>query len=140
MVKAIFVNIPVRDLNASIKFWESLGFSVNPQFTNESAACLVLSEAVFIMLLIPDFFKTFTKKEIADSAKTTEVINAIGVESREAVDTFVTTALASGAKETRPADDYGWMYSRSFEDLDGHLWEVLYGDATQAPETPGTAA
>lgn len=129
MVKDIFVNLPIKDLEKTMAFWRGLGFEFNPQFTDEKAASLVLGEHIYAMLLREEFFKTFMKKEIADSSGVCEVITAIGVESREKVDELVDKAMELGAKKYKEADDYGWMYSRSFEDVDGHLWEVLFADA-----------
>lgn len=128
MVKQIFVNLPIKDLEKTMGFWKSLGFTFNAQFTNEKAGALELGENIFAMLLLEDFFQTFTKKEIVDASKMVEVLNAIGVESREKVDELVDKAAAAGGKEPKPADDYGWMYSRTFEDLDGHVWEVVHTD------------
>ena len=133
MLKQVFINVPVKDLEKTKAFWTALGFSFNPQFTDSTAACLLLGENIFAMLLTYETMKRFTKKTIADATQTTEAINALGGESREEVDTIVTKAIAAGGKETRPAEDVGWMYSRSFEDLDGHQWEVLYGDMSKLP-------
>lgn len=124
----IFVNLPVKDLKKSMEFFTSLGFSFNPQFTDENAACLVFSESIYAMLLTEKFFKTFVTKEIADTNKTTEVINALFLDSRKAVDELVDKAMQAGAKKYRDPDEMDFMYSRSFSDLDGHLWEVGYMD------------
>lgn len=128
MAQKIFVNLPVKDLSVSMDFFSKLGFEFNPEFTNENAACMVVSESIFVMLLVEGFFQTFTKKDIADTTKVTEVLTALSVESREAVDRFLTTALEAGAEEAREAQDLGFMYSRAFEDPDGHMWEVFYMD------------
>lgn len=128
MSTKIFVNLPVKDLKASMDFFTKLGFSFNPQFTDEKAACLVISEDIYFMLLLEKFFKTFVTKEIADTTKTTEVINALFVDNRKAVDDIVEKALQAGASKYREADVMDFMYSRSFSDLDGHLWEVGYMD------------
>lgn len=137
MVKQIFVNLPVKNLEASKAFWIAAGFSFNPQFTDANAASLILGESIFAMLIVPPFFSTFTSKTIIDSSTSVEVINAISLENKEAVDTLMGKVLAAGGTETRPVQDYGWMYSRAFQDLDGHLWEPLYIDITQAPANPG---
>lgn len=139
MIKQIFVNLPVKNLDATKEFWTKLGFTFNPQFTDDTAASLVLGDNIFAMLLTTESFKRFTKKDISDAFKNTEVINAISVESREAVDTLMEKVLASGGSETRPADDYGWMYQRAFQDLDGHQWELAYLDETSIPEDPSTS-
>ncbi len=128
MATQIFVNLPVKDLSKSIAFFEALGYNFNPQFTNDEAGCLVISETIYAMLLTIPFFKTFTKKEIVDSTKATEVIIAISVESRKHVDELVNKAFMAGGARSNDPQDYGWMYSWSFQDLDGHLWEVLYTD------------
>lgn len=140
MVKQIFVNLPVSDLEKTKEFWTKLGFRFNPQFTDQNAAALVLGENIFAMLILPSFFTRFTKKEIADASKTTEAINALSLESRGDVDKMMEKVLAAGGKETRPLEDYGWMYGRSFEDTDGHQWEIMYMDITKAPANPGAAA
>jgi predicted lactoylglutathione lyase len=137
MIKQIFVNLPVQDLAATKEFWTKLGFSFNSQFTNQDAAALVLADNIFAMLIVPSFFQTFTKKPLADASTTTEVINALGVATKSDVDTLLAKALAAGATETREAEDHGWMYGRSFADLDGHQWEVTFVDIAQAPATPG---
>ncbi len=128
MSTEIFVNLPVKDLGKSIDFFTALGFSFNPQFTDENAGCLVISDVIYAMLLVEPFFKTFTKKDIADATKTTEAIVALGVESRERVDELVDKALAAGGLPSNDTHDHGFMYERSFQDPDGHLWEVFYMD------------
>ena len=124
----IFVNLPVRDLEASKKFFAALGYSFNPQFTDENAACMVISDAIFVMLLVEPFFQTFTTKPLSDARKQAEVITCLSSESRAAVDELVDKALAAGATEPMPARDYGFMYQRGFQDLDGHLWEIAHMD------------
>ena len=134
MATQIFVNLPVKDLNKSKEFFEKLGFSFNPQFTNDQGACLIIGENIFAMLLIEPFFKTFTKKEIADAKKTTEALIAIDAESRQSVDEMVRKAVEAGGSTYRDADDHGWMYAHSFADPDGHQWEVLYMDKSKSPQ------
>jgi len=134
MATQIFVNLPVKDLNKSKEFFAKLGFSFNPQFTNEDGACLIIGENIFAMLLTEPFFKTFTKKEIADAKKTTEALIAIDAESRQAVDEMVKKAVEAGGSVYRDADDNGWMYAHSFADLDGHQWEILYLDKSKIPQ------
>ncbi|WP_137390202.1 VOC family protein [Rhodoligotrophos defluvii] len=124
----IFVNLPVSDLDRSMGFFKTLGYSFNPQFTNEEAACMVISEHIYAMLITKPRFKDFTKKEIADATKTTEVLIALSAESRDAVNRLVDTALASGATEALPPQDHGFMFVRSFNDPDGHIWEILWMD------------
>ena len=128
MTTRIFVNLPVKDLNKTIEFFTKLGFKFNPQFTDENATCMIVGEDIFVMLLVEKFFRTFTKKEICDASKNTEVIVALSVESREKVDQMVNKSIESGGRESREPQEHGWMYGRSFEDTDGHLWEIIYMD------------
>ena len=134
MPNQIFINLPVKDLQKTIQFFTKLGFRFNPKFTDTNAACLIIGENIFAMLLLEKFFKTFIKKEICDTAKSTEVLLAISVESRIKVDEMITKALKAGGTEPRAAQDYGWMYGRAFEDLDGHIWEVFYMDESKRPQ------
>ncbi len=127
-LQMIFVNLPVRDLEKSKTFFAALGYTFNPQFTNESAACMVISDSIFVMLLVEAFFKGFTTKPLSDARQQTEVITCLSADSRKAVDELVDKALAAGASEPMPARDYGFMYQRGFQDLDGHLWEIAHMD------------
>jgi predicted lactoylglutathione lyase len=124
----IYVNLPVKDLNKSVEFFTKVGFEFNPQFTDENATCMVVGENIFVMLLVEEFFKTFTKKDIADATKSTEVIVAISADSKEMVDEIVHRALAAGGKPSNEPVDHGFMYGWSFQDIDGHLWELMYMD------------
>ncbi|MFI1357542.1 VOC family protein [Streptomyces sp. NPDC020898] len=124
----IFVNLPVNDLDASKKFFTELGYTINPQFTDENAASVVISDSVVAMLLKKPFYATFTKKEIADATQTSEVMIALSAESREKVDELVDRALAIGGSPAGETQDHGFMYGRSFDDLDGHHWEVAWMD------------
>lgn len=124
----VFINLPVKDLEASRAFYTALGYTINEQFSNEQAACVVISEEIYVMLLTHPFFKGFTSKEIADSARTTEVLNCLSADSREAVDDLVSRARNAGGSVPRDAQDHGFMYGHGFEDLDGHIWEVTYMD------------
>jgi hypothetical protein len=128
MATQLFVNLPVKDLNKSINFFTKLGFIFNPQFTNENATCMIIGENIFAMLLGEKFFKSFTDKEICDSTKSTEAILALSAESREKVDDMINKVISAGGIETRKPQDHGWMYGRSFQDVDGHLWEIFYMD------------
>lgn len=130
----IFVNLPVKDLSKTIKFFTKLGFKFNPQFTDKNATCMIIGENIYAMLLVERFFKTFTKKQIVNAMKSTEIINALAVENRKKVDDMINRAIKAGGKEPRKAQDHGWMYGRSFEDLDGHLWEVFYMDESKMPK------
>ena len=134
----IFVNLPVKDLEASKRFFGELGFTFNPQFTDENAACMVIEENICAMLLTEPFFKGFINGEIADPA-TTEVITALSATSREEVDALVEKALASGARAWKPTFEEGPMYSRSFQDLDGHVWEVIFMDLQAGAAAEGAA-
>ncbi|MDR4889838.1 VOC family protein [Fredinandcohnia sp. QZ13] len=125
-VQNIFVNLPVKNLEKTMEFFSKLGFEFNPQFTNESATCMVIGQNLYAMLLVEEYFKFFTKKDIPDTAKSAEAIIALSVESKEEVDELAEKALAAGAKPTSEPQDHGFMYSRSFADLDGHLWEVFF--------------
>ncbi len=128
MTTKIFINLPVKDLNITIEFFTKLDFRFNPQFTDENATCMIVGEDIFVMLLVEKFFKTFTKKEICDTTKNTEVIVALSAESREKVDQMINKAIESGGMESNAPQDHGWMYGRSFEDINGHLWEIIYMD------------
>ena len=128
MATKIFVNLPVKDLNKTVEFFTKLGFRFNPQFTDENATCMIVGEDIFVMLLVEKFFKTFTKKEICDATKDAEVIVALSAESREKVDQMMNKVIEAGGRESRESQDYGWMYGRSFQDIDGHLWEIVYMD------------
>lgn len=133
MSSAIFVNMTVSDLKQSMGFFEPLGYHFNPQFTNDEAASLVISDTIYAMLHTPDSIRRFTQKEIVDAHKSTEVLLALQEDSREAVDALTEKALAAGGKIARETEDYGFMYCRSFEDLDGHIWEIFWMDPSQMP-------
>ena len=135
MSQKIFVNLAVKDLKKSMAFFTSLGYRFNPQFTDENAACLVITEDIYFMLLMEKFFTTFTTKNLIDTSTNVEVINALMVDSRKQVDELVDKAFKAGAKKSRDPEDLGWMFSRSFEDLDGHLWEVGYMDPNHVEST-----
>jgi uncharacterized protein len=128
MITNIFVNLPVKDLNKTVEFFTKLGFTFNPQFTDENATCMIVGKDIFVMLLVEKFFKTFTKKEISDTTKNTEAIVALSAQSREEVDQMMEKVLGAGGREGRDPQDHGWMYGRSFEDINGHLWEIFYMD------------
>lgn len=126
MPRQLFVNLPVKNLDRTVAFFTALGFSFNPQFTDENATCMIIGDNIFAMLLVEKFFATFTGKQIADAHTSTEVINALAVDSREEVDTMVRQAVAAGGTTTADAKDLGFMYQHGFQDLDGHLWEVFH--------------
>jgi uncharacterized protein len=126
--RKLFVNLPVRDLKKSMEFFAALGFTFNPQFTDDKAACMVFSEDAYAMLLHEPFFKTFTKRPIVDARQQTEGIFALSCDSRADVDDLMKKALEAGAAPAMPGQDHGFMYMNSFYDLDGHHWEVLWMD------------
>ncbi|MDF2714389.1 MAG: extradiol dioxygenase [Paenibacillus sp.] len=130
----IFINLPVKDLKKSMEFFTKIGFEFNMQFTDDNAACLVISDKIFVMLLVESFFQTFTKKEIADATKSTEALICLSADSRESVDDIVNKALAAGGSPSNDPMDQGFMYGWSFQDLDGHMWEVAYMDMSAVPQ------
>jgi predicted lactoylglutathione lyase len=141
MSKLIFVNLPVSDLPRSIAFYEALGAVKNEQFTDHTAACMVFSETIHAMLLTHDKFRQFTPKAIADASKSTEVLICLSSDSREDVDATIAKAGASGGNiDPGPKQDYGFMYGRSFEDPDGHIWEVMWMDLEAAKEAMNVPA
>lgn len=126
MQRMIFINLPVRDLNASKTFFEQLGFSINPQYTDDTAACVVISETICAMLLTQDKFKMFTPNRICDARESTEVLLCLNCDSREEVDKLVATAVAAGGNLYKKPEDHGFMYGHGFQDPDGHIWELVY--------------
>jgi predicted lactoylglutathione lyase len=126
--RKIFVNLPVRDLQKSMAFFTTLGFSFNPKFTDEKAACMIVSDEAFVMLLSEPFFKTFTRQELCDTTRHTEGLFALSCGSRAEVDDMVTKAIAGGGRHAMNPVDHGFMYGWSFYDLDGHHWEPLWMD------------
>lgn len=133
MATKIFVNLPVKDLEKSKSFFTGLGFSFNPQFTDEKAGSLVIGENIFAMLLSENYFQTFTRKKISDAKTSTEVLIAIDANSREEVKQMIAKAKELGAEIYAEPQDHGWMYQHSFADLDGHQWEIVYMDESQLP-------
>ena len=130
----IFVNLPVLDLEKSKLFYQKIGFSINPQFTDQTAACVVISDDIYAMILTHAKFKEFTPKAIADAHKTSEVLTALSMESKDKVDATMDAALAAGGSEARSAQDLGFMYSRAFNDPDGHIWELFWMDMSAVPQ------
>ena len=128
MATKIFVNLPVRNLEKSIKFFTKLGYKFNPQFTDETATCMIVSEDIFVMLLTEEKFKTFTPKAICDAMKSTEVLVCLSCESRTQVDEMVRKAVFAGATTYHEPQDHGFMYGHGYQDLDGHIWELIYMD------------
>ncbi|MEA3395353.1 MAG: VOC family protein [Pseudomonadota bacterium] len=139
MNQQIYVNLPVRDLARSRAFFSALGYSFNPQFSNEQGACMVISDDIYVMLLTEPFCQTFTSKPLADARKTTEVLICLSCASRAEVDQLVAKARAAGGTVPRASQDHGFMYQHGFEDLDGHIWELAYMDMAACPATPAQA-
>lgn len=134
MKTEIFLNLPVKDLKRSMAFFTELGFTFNLNFTDDKAACLEIGENIFAMLLLEEFFKTFTQKQICNTATTTEILMALSVDSRKKVDEIIAAVVKAGGIEYMEAKDYGWMYQKAFLDLDGHHWEIFFMDESQTPK------
>ncbi|WP_277186348.1 VOC family protein [Caballeronia sp. BR00000012568055] len=132
MHKQIFVNLPVRDLKRSMTFFKALGLNFDSNFTNDDAACLVIGENIYAMLLVEPFFQTFTEKPLVDAHKQTETLVCLSCESRAEVDDLVARAVAAGGRAPRAPQDHGFMYGHGFEDLDGHIWELMHMSAEAA--------
>jgi hypothetical protein len=126
MATKIFVNLPVKDLKRSVEFFTRLGYKFNPHFTDETATCMIVSEDISVMLLTRAKFKEFTPKKICDATKSTEVLVCLSCESREQVNDMVGKAVAAGGTTHAESKDYGFMYQHGFQDLDGHIWELIY--------------
>ena len=139
--RMLFVNLPVKNLDRTVDFFTKLGFTFDPQFTDESATQMIVGEKAFVMLLVENRFKDFTKKELVDATKHTEVIMALSAESREAVDELADKALEAGGSPANDPLEMGFMYGRSFQDPDGHLWEVVWMDPSAIDaESPAASA
>ena len=131
MPRMIFVNLPVRDLAASTAFYTALGGTLNPQFSGEQASSMMFSDAIGVMLLTYDHYRRFTQRPIGDAKRDSQALLALSVDSREAVDeTLARAAAAGGGADPNPGQDYGWMFSRSVEDPDGYVWEIMWMDMT----------
>jgi len=126
MATKIFVNLPVKDLKRSMEFFTKLGYKFNPQFTDETAACMIVSDDIYVMLLTHPKFKEFTPKAICDATKSTEVLVCLSCESRDSVNDMVRNAVAAGGTTYAQSKDYGFMYQHGFQDLDNHMWELIY--------------
>ena len=133
MPAMIFVNVPVRDLAASMAYYKALGFEHNPAFTDDTAACIVISETIFVMVLTHDKFKQFSDLPIPDAKEQRQALYALAQDNREEVDRIAEAGLAAGGRETRDRQDLGFMYSRAIADLDGHTWEYFFMDMSQVP-------
>ena len=128
MSREIFVNLPVRDLKKSMEFFSALGFTYNAQFTDDKAACMIISDKAYVMLLSEPFFRGFTKNQLCDTSTHTEALFALSCESRAEVDQMVRKAIDAGGRHAMEPQDHGFMYGWSFYDVDGHHWEVLWMD------------
>ena len=137
--RKIFVNLAVRDLPKSMNFFRALGFDFNPRFTDDSAACMIINDDAFVMLLSEPFFRTFTKRELCDTTKQTEGLFALSCTSRGAVDEMVKKAVTAGGRHAMDPQDHGFMYGWSFYDLDGHHWEVVWMDKKALEQEPASA-
>ena len=133
MKAQIFINLPVKNIEKSLHFYTKMGCTNNPQFSDESAKCMLFSEEIFVMLLTEERFKTFINKPIADVANTTAVLLSIAVESVDKMNEIVENALAGGGTEPMPAKDYGFMQQRTLADPDGHIWEIFFMDVSKIP-------
>lgn len=131
-VNQIYVNLPVKDIQKTKEFWMNLGFSVNEQISDERAVCIILSDNISVMFLTEEFFETFSERPVP-KGDTTQVLVAIGLDSREEVDQVVNAAVANGATQHEEAQDHGWMYQNSFWDINGHGWNAIFADPTQIP-------
>ena len=134
MATRIFVNLPVKNLDASIEFFNQLGFTFDPRFTDETATCLIVGESIFVMLLTEEKFQSFTPKPICDATQSTEVLVCLTRESRAEVDDMVRKAVAAGGTTYNQPQDHGFMYGHGFQDLDGHIWELAYMDLNAVPQ------
>jgi predicted lactoylglutathione lyase len=134
MAQMIFVNLPVKDLKRSMAFFTALGYTFNQQFTDETAACMVISEHIYAMLLTHAKFKEFTPREVCDATKFTEVLVCLSCDSRARVDEMVARAVAAGGSAHMQARDYGMMYGHGFQDPDGHVWELMWMDPSVVKE------
>jgi uncharacterized protein len=133
MAREIFVNLPIKNMERSKVFFGALGFTFNPQFTNEQGACMVIEDgSIYAMLLVEPFFQSFTKKPVADASKSTEVLICLSCASRAEVDDLVKKAIAAGGSAPNAPQDHGFMYGHGFQDPDGHLWELMYMDPNAA--------
>lgn len=132
--KNIFINLSVKDVNKSTNFFNELGFGFNPQFSDDTTSCIIIGDNIFAMIMIEERFKVFSKKEIVDTATSAEAIFSFSAESREQVDEIVNKALSSGGTSFSEPQDHGFMYIWGFQDLDGHLWEVVYMDESAMNE------
>jgi len=141
MSKLIFINLPVTDLKRSMAFYAAIGAANNPQFTDETAACMVVSDAIHVMLLTHDKWRQFTSKPIVDAHASAQVLLCLSADSKDEVDAYVDKAMAAGGTgDPTPTQDFGFMFGRSFEDPDGHIWEVMWMDMAAASDAMQTGS
>lgn len=131
-ISQIYVNLPVKDIQKTREFWTNLGFSINEQFSDDKAACVIMNDDIYVMFLTEEYFQNFSHKPVP-KGDTAQVLVAIGLNSREEVDTVVNTALKNGGTQDEEPQDYGWMYQNSFWDINGHGWNVTFADISQFP-------
>lgn len=134
MARKLFVNLPVSNLDRSVRFFTALGFSFNAHFTDETATCMIVSESSFVMLLTEEKFRQFTPRQLCDTKQATEVLLCLSAESRAEVDQLVAKALAAGGSLYKEPIDFGFMYGHSFQDPDGHQWEVMFMEPEAIPQ------
>lgn len=132
----IFINLPVKDLNRTATFFTQLGYSFNPQFSDDRAKCMIISDDIYVMFLVEPFFRSFTGKEIPDNSKTCDYITALTVDSQDAVDEMMRKCLAAGGRDISKPQEVDFMYTRTFEDPDGHHWEIFHMDMSRVPSEP----
>jgi uncharacterized protein len=130
MASQIFLNLPVKNLDASVAFFTKMGYTFNAQFTSADATCMIVNEHIYVMLLVNKYFKTFVTKKIADAHKTVQMLVGLSFDSKDDVNKMVDAAVAAGAVEARDPLDHGFMYTRAFNDLDGHIWEMFWMDSS----------
>ena len=135
MAKQMFLNIAIKDLAKSVGFFKKLGFTFDKKFTNKDATCMIVGKDIYVMLLTQKFFKTFVKKRIINPKKECEGIIGIHVGSKKEVDILFSKAIKAGGRKDKEGYDYGWMYGKTFEDLDGHIWEVFYMNVNKMPKS-----
>ncbi|QJX48660.1 glyoxalase/bleomycin resistance/extradiol dioxygenase family protein [Hymenobacter taeanensis] len=137
MATSIFINLPVKNLNASVAFFTQLGFSFNAEYTNEQGTCMIISDTISVMLLVESFFQTFTGKPLVNAHQANEAILCLSTDSRAEVDRIANAAVAAGGKPVpqQSQNEMEFMYDRNFQDLDGHLWNILYMDLNLAQQT-----
>jgi uncharacterized protein len=133
MAKQVFINLAVTDLHKSLEFYTALGFTNNPQFSDDTAKCMVWSDSIFVMIMTHDKFKTFATKPIADTKSTLAGLFALSLDSKDEIDTIMTNGINAGGIEPTEPKDYGFMQQRTIEDFDGHTWEIFYMDTTKFP-------